>query len=122
MCVLYFSLIKGALALQREKLEDARLHYLECLRIRRYVYSYAQTSKDKNPIHLEIACVLHELGCVSFAQGSYAQSKDMFVSEKEILMKLEEALTPSDRIRQARLTNLTWLRKVSLSSDSPFFL
>ena len=88
---------------------------MECLRIRRHVYCYAQTSKDENPIHLEIACVLHELGCVGFAQGSYAQSKEMFVSEKEILVKLEEALAPSDRIRQARLTNLTWLRKVSLS-------
>lgn len=85
---------------------------MECLRIRRHVYSYARSAKDKNPTHLEVSCVLHELGCVGFALGRYSQSKEMFSSEREILMKLEEGLISGDRIHQARLTNLTWLKKV----------
>jgi hypothetical protein len=103
------------LALQQERFNDAWLHFTEALRIRRHVYSYARSAKDTNPVHIEVSCVLHELGCVGFARGSYAQSKDMFLQEKEILIRLEEAQISSDRIHQARLTNLTWLRKVSKS-------
>lgn len=90
---------------------------MECLRIRRHVYAYARSLKDKNPIHLEVSCVLHELGSVGFAQQCYTKAKEMFSLEKEILVKLEEAVTNNMahplRIHQARLTNLTWLKKVS---------
>ena len=90
---------------------------MECLQIRRHVYGYARSLKDANPIHLEVSCVLHELGCVGFAQQCYSKAKEMFSLEREILVKLEEAVTNNTahplRIHQARLTNLTWLRKVS---------
>ena len=76
------------------------------------MYAYAQSSKDEDPVHFEVSCVLHELGHVGFAQNRYAQSREMFSSEREILEKLEEATTSSDRIHQAIYTNLTWLRKV----------
>jgi hypothetical protein len=36
----------------------------------------------------------------------------MFSAEREILKRLEEAAGSSDRTHKARLTNLTWLRKV----------
>ncbi|KAL7522556.1 hypothetical protein ACHAWX_007296 [Stephanocyclus meneghinianus] len=103
---------QGALALQRERFDDAWCHFSECLRIRRHVYAYARSPKDENPIHLEVSCVLHELGCVGFAQGRFSQSHEMFSAEREILKRLEEVAGSSDRIHKARLTNLTWLRKV----------
>ena len=105
---------QGALALQREQLDQAWLHFSECLRIRRHVYAYARTvgsAKDANPIHLEVSCVLHELGGVGFAQKRFPQSMEMLQSEHDILEKLEETTTRSERLYQARLTNLTWLRK-----------
>ena len=98
--------------MQRERFDDAWCHFSECLRIRRHVYAYARSPKDENPIHLEVSCVLHELGCVGFAQGRFSQSNEMFSAEREILKKLEEVAGSSDRIHKARLTNLTWLRKV----------
>ncbi|KAL7507833.1 hypothetical protein ACHAXN_004946 [Cyclotella atomus] len=73
---------RGALALQQERFDDAWLHFTETLRIRRHVYSYSRSPKDSNPVHMEVSCVLHELGCVGFARGSYAESKDMFSQEK----------------------------------------
>ncbi|KAL3805929.1 hypothetical protein HJC23_007890 [Cyclotella cryptica] len=103
---------QGALALQRERFDDAWSHFSECLRIRRHVYAYARSPKDENPIHLEVSCVLHELGSVAFVQGRFTQSNEMFCAEREILKRLEEAIGFSDRIHKARLTNLTWLRKV----------
>lgn len=106
---------QGALALQRDQLEQAWLHFSECLRVRRHVYAYARpvgsTSKDMNPTHLEVSCVLHELGCVGFAQGRFSQSMEMLQSERTILERLEETTTQTERLHQARLTNLTWLRK-----------
>lgn len=105
---------QGALALQRNVLDNAWRCFHECLRIRRHVYAYAcpiGSPKDTNPLHLEISCVLHELGTVGFAQQRFSQSMDMLQAEKVILEKLAEAATHSERIYQARLTNLTWLKK-----------
>ena len=91
--------------------------FYECLRIRRHVYAYARPtvnseSEDTNPVHLEVSCVLHELSSVGFAQKRFAQTMDMLIAERCILEKLEEqSSTHSERIHQARLTNLTWLRK-----------
>ncbi|KAL7466089.1 hypothetical protein ACHAXS_006381, partial [Conticribra weissflogii] len=107
---------QGALALQREQLEDAWHHFSECLRIRRHVYAYARPvgseTKDADPTHLEVSCVLHELGCVAFSQKRYSRSMDVLEAERDILEKLEESATAqSERLHQARLTNLTWLRK-----------
>mmetsp|Transcript_1396 Transcript_1396/g.2595 ORF Transcript_1396/g.2595 Transcript_1396/m.2595 type:complete len:463 (+) Transcript_1396:3-1391(+) len=106
---------QGALALQREQLEEAWNHFSECLRIRRHVYAYARTvgsREDENPIHLEVSCVLHELGCVGFSQKRYSRSMEVLRAEHDILERLEESATAqSERLHQARLTNLTWLRK-----------
>ncbi|KAL3787927.1 hypothetical protein ACHAWO_001076 [Cyclotella atomus] len=82
---------RGALALQQERFDDAWLHFTETLRIRRHVYSYARSPKDSNPVHMEVSCVLHELGCVGFARGSYAESKDMFSQEKEMTLIKRQA-------------------------------
>jgi tetratricopeptide (TPR) repeat protein len=63
---------QGALALQREQLEDAWIHFSECLRIRCHVYAYAcpvGSSSKADPTHLEVSCVQHRLGSVAFAQG-----------------------------------------------------
>ena len=110
---------QGALAVQREEYEQAWLHYSECLRIRRHVYAYARTtqalsgeSDNPNPTHLEVSCVVHELGCVAFAQSRFAQARAMLEAEGQILERLEETTsTHPERLFQARLTNLTWLRK-----------
>jgi len=108
---------QGALSHQREQLEDAWIHFSECLRIRRHVYAYAkpvETPEEncKDPIHIEVSCCLHELGCVAYAQGRHAQSLAMLQAERSILEKLEESSsTQAERLHQARLTNLTWLRK-----------
>ncbi|KAL9179929.1 hypothetical protein ACHAXT_007899 [Thalassiosira profunda] len=101
---------QGALAQQREQLDEAWLHFYECLRIRRHVYAYArgQASDDSNPIHLEVSCVLHELGAVGFGQKRFSQSMEMLQAERRILETLDEQ---TERVTQARLTNLTWLRK-----------
>ena len=117
---------QGALALQREQFEQAWLDFSECLRIRRSVYAYARSvgtsSKNTDPTHLEISSVLHELGRVTFAQARYAQSLTMLTSERDILERLEETAVGehSERLHQARLTNLTWLIKCAkeLGSDS----
>ena len=112
MSLMFLCCLKGCLALQQNRFNDAWLHFMETLRIRRHVYSYARSAEDTNPVHLEVSCVLHELGCVAFAQGSFGQSKDMFSSEKDILVKLLGS-SSNGRIKQARVTNITWLRKVS---------
>mgnify|MGYP005847741093 CR=1 FL=1 len=108
---------QGALALQRDQLKQAWIHFSECLRIRRHVYAYArpmETSDGKasgDPLHLEVSCVLHELGSVAFAQGLFSQALEMLLAERSILEKLEGSSMHVDRLLQSRLTNLTWLRK-----------
>jgi tetratricopeptide (TPR) repeat protein len=106
---------QGALAMQRGRHEDAQLHFSECLRIRRHVYSYARpvgsSTKDVDPSHLEVSCVLHELGRVAFAQKRYPQAMEILASEKAILERLVETTAQMERLYQARLTNLTWTRK-----------
>eukprot|EP00529_Nitzschia_sp_RCC80_P007269 CAMPEP_0113493324 /NCGR_PEP_ID=MMETSP0014_2-20120614/28534_1 /TAXON_ID=2857 /ORGANISM="Nitzschia sp." /LENGTH=1368 /DNA_ID=CAMNT_0000387185 /DNA_START=104 /DNA_END=4210 /DNA_ORIENTATION=- /assembly_acc=CAM_ASM_000159 len=106
---------QGALALQREQWDDAWSHMSDCLRIRRNVYAYAKPvgSDGEDPTHLEVSCVMHELACVAFAQEYYTKALEMLNSERSILERLEEASDHSERIYQARLTNLTWLRKSS---------
>jgi tetratricopeptide (TPR) repeat protein len=96
---------QGALALQREQLEQAWLHFSECLRARRHVYAYSQGN------HLEVSTVKHELACVAFAQKRISKACDMLVAEKAILDALCETSSHRQRMLQARLTNLTWLRK-----------
>ena len=109
---------QGALALQRERSIDAKRHFNECLLIRRHVYAYAcpvqgsECHSHANPTHLEVACVLHEIGRVDFSSTRFSQSMEMFEDEKIILERLMEASTNDGvRIYQARLNNLTWLRK-----------
>eukprot|EP00980_Cylindrotheca_fusiformis_P028220 scaffold22586_cov138-Cylindrotheca_fusiformis.AAC.40 len=104
---------QGALAIQREQFEQAWLHFSECLRIRRYVYAYARPagSTEKNPTHLEVSCVLHELGRVAFAQGRFETATETMKSERSILERLAETASRSERVFQARLTNITWLHK-----------
>ena len=108
---------QGALALQQDELEEAEQHFLECLRVRRHVYSYACNvgSDDVNPTHLEVACVLHEIGHVQFAQERFTHALETLQDEKVILERLEEASSSSNSVRiyQARLNNLTWLQKCS---------
>jgi tetratricopeptide (TPR) repeat protein len=96
---------QGALAFQREQLEQAWLHFSECLRARRHVYAYSQGN------HLEVSTVLHELACVAFAQKRIPKACEMLTAEKEILDELCETSNHRQRMLQARLTNLTWLRK-----------
>lgn len=124
---------QGALALQREQWDDAWSHFSECLRIRRHVYAYAKqigaistettlTPKrksvaDTNPIHLEVSVVLHELGIVGFSQLRFLQSYQMLLEERAILENLSETSSHSNRIYQARLTCLTWLRKCAKELD-----
>jgi tetratricopeptide (TPR) repeat protein len=91
---------QGALALQREQLDQAWIHFSECLRARRHVYAYSQGN------HLEVSTVLHELACVAFAQKRISKACEMLLAEKEIL-----ECSHRQRMLQARLTNLTWLRK-----------
>ena len=102
---------QGALATQREQLDAAWVHFSECLRMRRAVYAYAKSDQSgEDPIHLEVSVVLHELGCVAIAQGRYTQALKMFQSERHILENIEVSVH-RERLYQARLTNLTWLRK-----------
>ena len=110
---------QGALACQREQLKQAWIHFSECLRIRSQVYAYAKhnqpwedgaDSKTTYPIHLEVSVVLHELGCVAYAQNRYPQSLKMLQAERNILENIEVSVH-AERLLQARLTNLTWLRK-----------
>jgi tetratricopeptide (TPR) repeat protein len=96
---------QGALAFQREQLEQAWLHFSECLRARRHVYAYSQGN------HLEVSTVLHELACVAFAQKRIPKASEMLTAEKAILDELCETSSHRQRMLQARLTNLTWLRK-----------
>jgi tetratricopeptide (TPR) repeat protein len=98
---------QGALALQREQLDAAWLHFSECLRARKQAYSYSQGN------HLEVSTVLHELGCVALTQKRMTKAVEMLTSEREILDQLYESSSSQqrERIHQARLTNLTWLRK-----------
>jgi tetratricopeptide (TPR) repeat protein len=106
---------QGALALQTEQWDSAWTHFSECLRIRRNVYAYARPlggDKDKDPTHLEVSCVLHELARVAFAQEYFQKAMDILRSERESLEKLEETSDHHvERIYQARLTNLTWMKK-----------
>ncbi|KAG7360875.1 tetratricopeptide repeat family protein [Nitzschia inconspicua] len=106
---------QGALALQREQLEDAWTHFSECLRMRRSVYAYAKPvggENDQDPTHLEVSCVLRELARVAVSQEYYQKALETLKSEREILQRLEETSEHhTERIYQARLTNLTWLKK-----------
>jgi hypothetical protein len=81
-----------------------RLHFSECLRARKHVYAFSQGQ------HLEVSTVLHELGCVAFAQGRIAKANEMLRDEKAILDQLNVTMQ-SERLFHARMTNLTWLRK-----------
>ncbi|CAB9501885.1 NB-ARC domain [Seminavis robusta] len=113
---------QGALAFQREQFEQAWIHFSECLRIRRHVYAYAREvssdgAEETNPLHLEVSCVLHELGCVAFAQTRFPQAMSMLQAERSILQNLEDSTTQTERLRQALLTNLTWLRKCALGMN-----
>ena len=105
---------QGALALQSNRLDTAWRCFHECLRIRRHVYAYAcsagYSSEDTNPIHLEVSCVLHELGSVAFAQKRFSKAIEMLQAEQVILEKLAETAA-GDRTYQAQMTNLTWLQK-----------
>lgn len=89
--------------------------FYECLKIRRHVYAYARvgcSSEETNPTHLEVSCVLHELGSVGFSQKRYSKAMEMLLAERAILERLEEqSAAHNDRLYQARLTNLTWLKK-----------
>ena len=98
---------QGALAFQREQFGQAWHLYSECLRARRYVYSYIQGN------HIEVSSVLHELGRVAFAEQRITDAQEMLRSEKEVLDQLSECSPGSypQRMLQARLTNLTWLCK-----------
>jgi len=106
---------QGALAIQREQWEQAWMHFSDCIRIRRIVYAYARPvggKNDEDPTHLEISCVLHELARVAFSQGYFKQAMNTLKSERVILERLDETADHrAERIHQARLTNLTWLRK-----------
>jgi tetratricopeptide (TPR) repeat protein len=106
---------QGALALQKEQWEQAWMHFSECLRIRKSVYAYARpvgTDGEEDPTHLEVSCVLHELARVAVAQGYYSRAMETLKSERVILERLEETADHrTERIYQARLTNLTWFRK-----------
>ena len=96
---------QGALAFQREQLGQAWQCYSECLRARRHVYAYVQGN------HLEVSSVLHELAHVAFTQQLIPKAKEMLQSEKKILDQICENSSHHQRMLQARLTNLTWLRK-----------
>ena len=97
---------QGALCFQRELYDQAWLHFSECLRARRHVYAYS------NGNHLEVSSVLHELGSVAMAQKRFEKANEMFSSEREILDQLSEITSDhQERLLQARLNNLTWLRK-----------
>jgi len=97
---------QGALAFHREQFEQAWIHYSECLRARRHVYAYSQGN------HLEVSSTLHELGCVAYSQNRIGKAAEMLHAEKEILNQLCEANSAQQQqMLQARLTNLTWLRK-----------
>jgi cysteinyl-tRNA synthetase len=54
---------------------------------------------------------LHKLGCVAFVQKRIAKACEMLMAEKDILVQLSESSERPERLVQARLTNLTWLRK-----------
>lgn len=96
---------QGVLAFQREQFGQAWDLYSECLRARRYVYSYIQG------VHIDVSSVLHELGRVAFAEQDIIKAQEMLLSEKEVLDQLCESPTHDQRMLQARLTNLTWLCK-----------
>ena len=96
---------QGALAFQREQFEQAWIHFSDCLRARRHVYAFSQGN------HLEVSSVLHELGCVAFAQRRFPKACEMLTAEKQILDQLYDASSQRQRLLQSLLTNLTWLRK-----------
>jgi galactokinase len=57
------------------------------------------------------------LGCVAFAQKILTKAGEMLRAEKAILDQLYETSSQrDDRLFQARLTNLTWLRKCAKES------
>lgn len=98
---------QGALAFQQENYQQARGHFGKCLQTRKVVYGYLRG------IHIEVSAVLHELGCVAIAQKLFRDATDMLTAEKEILDQLSQAShnQQKESLYQARLTNLTWLRK-----------
>ena len=109
---------QGALAFQREQFEQAWLHYNECLRIRRHVYSYARPAGSRdNPSHLEISCVLHERGRVRFAEKNFQAAREELNSERVILDRLVETMVQSERLFQARLNNVTYLLNCAKALD-----
>jgi tetratricopeptide (TPR) repeat protein len=104
---------QGALAFQCEQLDDAWTHFSECLQARRHVYEFSQGN------HLEVSSVIHELGCVAFAQNRIAEAREMLAEEKAILDQLYDSTSNHQhrqRLLQGRLTNLTWLRKCAKES------
>lgn len=99
---------QGALAFQCDQLNEAWTHFSECLLARRHVYEFSQGN------HLEVSSVIHELGCVAFAQKSIAKAREMLAEEKAILDQLFDSTSNHQhrqRLLQARLNNLSWLRK-----------
>lgn len=104
---------QGALESQRDNLQQAWVCFSDCLRMRRLVYAYARAQSDnseENPAHLDVSSVLHELGRVAFNQHTMKSALSMLNAEKSVLERLYET-APTERIMQARLTNLTWLKK-----------
>jgi len=85
---------QGTLAFQRDRLEQAWMHFSECLRARRHVYSYSQGN------HLEVSLVLHELGCVAMAQKNFEKAVEMLEAEKDILDRLCETSSQRERLLQ----------------------
>lgn len=57
---------QGALAYQREQLDDAWVHFSECLRARQQIYAYSQG------IHLEVSTVLVRRYTVVLSSSSSA--------------------------------------------------
>lgn len=96
---------QGSLAFQREHYEQAWDHFTECLRARRHIYAYSQGN------HLDVSTVLHELGCVAFAQKRFDVACELLTSEKIVLNQLHDTSSQREQIVQALLTNLSWLRK-----------
>lgn len=96
---------QGTLAFQREQYDQAWDYFSECLRVRRKVYSYSHGN------HIEVSIVLHELACVALAQGRTGAAREMLTKEKDVLNQLFETSSQHERLLQALLTNLTWLRK-----------
>ena len=91
--------------MQLEQYNDAWEHFSDCLRSRKIIYSYSQGT------HFEIASTQHQLARVAFAQNKIEVASEMLQAEKAVLDQLYETTGECERLLQALLTNLTWLRK-----------